>query len=434
MRRIPLLVTLALAFAAAAPAQHSDYALKTDFEERARALAARLDSASTTEAIDSVRDDIARLESDYAPRSAFLDKALYPLTFSESVARLRSLQVLTYDRVYLIRTQGLKLGELEARINALTSRLDSLTAQRDQLFGELQESRKSLASLREAVRRLNANLAAKDRLIFAIVDSIFLPYGKDLHQVADVQKEAIAQRLQNANVVTRVYEIAADNVKFLDVTQLQGKDYAGLIDQYQAFSARWAGLKEKMTDVAATSAVAAGGEPSRGSAAHGPVAGKRGTPPRSAEAGAAAQAAHVDSVLDDWHRRLIAGFWGGLQKEFAQAGITVAEFHDGPSFASSVRTYVASLAASKQDPRPFVENLWKQKIDRDWRDGLTKDGMLGHTEYAALDRAVSELSKERIDMTFIAYIAGVLAIVAAVWFFVFRRRKPTAPSPPAPAK
>ena len=433
MRRIPLLVTLALAFAAAAPAQHSDYALKSDFEERARALAARLDSASTTEAIDSVRDEIAKLESDYAPRSAFLDKALYPLTFSESIARLRSLQVLTYDRVYLIRTQGLKLGELEARINALTSRLDSLTAQRDQLFGELQESRKSLASLREAVRRLNANLAAKDRLIFAIVDSIFLPYGKDLHQVADVHKEAIAQRLQNANVVTRVYEIAADNVKFLDVTQLQGKDYAGLIDQYQAFSARWAGLKEKMTDVAATSAVAAG-QPSRGGAAHGAPGEGRVTPPRSAEAGAAAQAAHVDSVLDDWHRRLIAGFWGGLQKEFAQAGITVAEFHDGPSFASSVRTYVASLASSKQDPRPFVENLWKQKIDRDWRDGLTKDGMLGRTEYAALDRAVSELSKETIDMTLIAYIAGVLAIVAAVWFFVFRKRKPPAPAPPAPAK
>jgi len=433
MRRPLLLVTLALAFAAAAPAQHSDYALKSDFEERARALAARLDSASTTEAIDSVRDEIAKLESDYAPRSAFLDKALYPLTFSESIARLRSLQVLTYDRVYLIRTQGLKLGELEARINALTSRLDSLTAQRDQLFGELQESRKSLASLREAVRRLNANLAAKDRLIFAIVDSIFLPYGKDLHQVADVHKEAIAQRLQNANVVTRVYEIAADNVKFLDVTQLQGKDYAGLIDQYQAFSARWAGLKEKMTDVAATSAVAAG-QPSRGGAAHGAPGEGRVTPPRSAEAGAAAQAAHVDSVLDDWHRRLIAGFWGGLQKEFAQAGITVAEFHDGPSFASSVRTYVASLASSKQDPRPFVENLWKQKIDRDWRDGLTKDGMLGRTEYAALDRAVSELSKETIDMTLIAYIAGVLAIVAAVWFFVFRKRKPPAPAPPAPAK
>jgi len=425
MRRFLLLASLALAFSAPAPAQHSDYALKSDFEERTRALAARLDSASTTESIDSVRDDIARLESDFAPHSEFLDKALYPLTFSESMARLRSLQVLTYDRVYLIRTQGLKLSELEARINGLTSRLDSLTAQRDQLFGELQESRKSLASLREAVRRLTANLAAKDRLIFAIVDSIFLPYGKDLHQVADVQKEAIAQRLQNANVVTRVYEIAADNVKFLDVTQLQGKDYAGLLDQYQSFSARWAGLKEKMTDVAATAVVPPVARAPRKGARAG--AGDR---QQGAADNAAAQAAHVDSVLDDWHRRLIAGFWGGLRKEFTQAGVTVADFNDGPSFASSVRAYVASLAASKQDPQPFVENLWKQKIDRDWRDGLTKEGMLGRTEYAALDRAVSELSKETIDMTFVAYIAGILAIAASVWFFVFRKKKQPVPAAP----
>ena len=429
MRRLFLLLFLVPALSAPSPAQRSDYALKSDFEQRARSLAARLDSASTTEAIDSVRDDIARLETDFAPHSEFLDRALYPLTFSESVARLRALQVLTYDRVYLIRTQGLKLSELEARINALTGRLDSLTAQRDQLFGELQESRKSLASLREAVRRLTANLAAKDRLIFAIVDSIFLPYGKDLHQVADVQKEAIAQRLQNANVVTRVYEIAADNVKFLDVTQLQGKDYAGLIDQYQAFAGRWAGLKEKMTDVAATSAVVAG---EAGTAAHGGKPAKGKTPAHAAAESAATQAAHVDSVLDDWHRRLIAGFWGGLQKEFAQAGITVNEFHDGPSFAASVRACIASLSASKQDPQPFVENLWKQKIDRDWRDGLTREGMLGRAEYAALDRAVSELSRETIDGTFVAYIAGVLALIAGVWFFVFRKKK--ASPPPAPAE
>jgi len=428
MRRLFLLLFLVPALSAPSPAQRSDYALKSDFEQRARSLAARLDSASTTEAIDSVRDDIARLETDFAPHSEFLDRALYPLTFSESVARLRALQVLTYDRVYLIRTQGLKLSELEARINALTGRLDSLTAQRDQLFGELQESRKSLASLREAVRRLTANLAAKDRLIFAIVDSIFLPYGKDLHQVADVQKEAIAQRLQNANVVTRVYEIAADNVKFLDVTQLQGKDYAGLIDQYQAFAARWTGLKDKMTDVAASAAAPpAAGAPRKGARAG---AGGGSAQPGAAET-AAMQAAHVDSVLEEWHRKLIGAFWGGLRKEFTQAGITVGDFNDGPSFASSVRAYVASLAASKQDPQPFVENLWKQKIDRDWRDGLTREGMLGRTEYAALDRAVSELSKETIDATFIAYIAGILAIAAAVWFFVFRKKKPPVPAAPA---
>ncbi|HMK37845.1 MAG TPA: LPXTG cell wall anchor domain-containing protein [Bacteroidota bacterium] len=427
MNRLIPLALLCAALCAAGKAQRSDYALKADFEERYRHIAARLDSASQTEEIDSLRGEIGTLEKEYAPHHEFLDKALYPLTFSESIARLRSLQVLTYDRVYLIRTQGVKLSELEARITSLTTRLDSLTAQRDQLFGELQESRKSLSTLREAVKRLTANLAAKDRLIFALVDTIFLPYGKDLHQVADAQKEAIGQRLEKANVLSRVYEIAADNVKFLDVTQLQGKDYGNLIEQYEAFNGRWTALKGKMTDVAATSAPLPTGTTGTGSSKT-PVV--RGGPRevRGATETAAAQAAHVDSVLAEWHAKLKSGFWGGLQKEFTQAGISVAPFNDGPSFSSSIRSYVSSLASSKQDPQPFVETLWRQKIDRDWREGLSRDAMLGKAEYASLDRLVGELSRDTIDTTFILYIAGILLIVAAIWFFLFRKKK----EPPKP--
>jgi|GEM_PF-1254528 len=430
MNRTLLTALLGAALCAPATAQHSDFALKSDFEDQYRQISARLDSASTTEEIDSLKEEIERLASDYAPHEEFLDRALYPLTFSESITKLRSLQVLTYDRVYLIRTQGVKLSELEARITSLTTRLDSLTAQRDQLFGELQESRKSLSALREAVRRLTANLTAKDRLIFAIVDSIFLPYGKDLSQVADVQKEAIGQRLERSNVITRVYEIAADNVKFLDATQLQGRDYGNLIEQYEAFNGRWAGLKQKMTDVAAAGASIPAESAEKGTSKAAVV--RRGVKElRDAPETAAAQAAHVDSALVEWHAKLIAGFWGGLQKEFSQAGISVAPFSDGPSFSASIRQEVASLAASKQDPQPFVDALWKQRIDRDWREGLSKDAMLGRAEYAALDKLVSELSRDTIDTTFVAYIAGILVIIGVIWFFVFRTKK--RPDQPVPA-
>ena len=120
-----------------------------------------------------------------------------------------------------------------------------------------------------------------------------------------------------------------------------------------------------------------------------------------------------------------------MHRSYSQAGISVVPFNDGPSFSSSVRRYVASLASSKQDPQPFVETLWKQKIDKEWREGLTRESMLGKTEYASLDKLVSELSRDTIDMTFIAYIAGILVIVALVWFFIFRKKKQ--PDQPAPA-
>jgi hypothetical protein len=318
-----------------------------------------------------------------------------------------------------------KLSELEARITSLTVRLDSLTAQRDQLFGELQESRKSLAALREAVKRLSANLQAKDKLIFALVDSIFLPYGKDLHQVVDVQKEAIGQRLEKANVVTRVYEIAADNVKFLEVTQLQGKDFGNLIDQYQSFQTRWAGLKDKMAAVAATSAVVPPPPSAARKGAQGTPAGAKGAKDvKTAATSAAAQAGHVDSVLTEWRAKLTATFWESLQKEFATAGVAVAPFTDGPSFSSSIRNYVATLKSGNQDPAPFVENVWKARIDKEWREALSKESMLGKTEYAALDKLVSELTKETIDLKLVLYAAGVILLIAAVWFLFFKKKSP----------
>ncbi|MEW6511815.1 MAG: hypothetical protein AB1428_12760 [Bacteroidota bacterium] len=428
------LAMLVAALCAAYPlaAQQSDLALKKSYEARYKAIENRLDSASTLEELDSLRNAIQKLGEEYSSREAFLDKALYPTTFLESISRLRTIQVLTYDRVYLITTQGLKVSELEARVASLTTRLDSLTAQRDQLFGELQESRKSMSTLREAVKRLTANLEAKDRLIFALVDSIFVPYGKDLQQVADVHKEAIGQKLEKANVVTRVYEIASDNVKFLEVTQLQGRDYANLIDQYQTFRSRWSGLKEKMADVAATSAVvpAVGKGGSKGPAMKG-----GGKEMRSAAAGAASQAEHVDSVLNEWQSRLSKDFWGGLQKEFTAAGVAVAPFNDGPSFSNSIRTYVATLKGSTQDPGPFVDIVWKQRIDREWRDALTKESMLGKTEYAALDKLVSEVSKETIDLTLVLYLVAIVVVIAAIWFFVFRKKapEPTQETPQQPS-
>lgn len=422
--KLALIIALLLACTVApAAAQQSDYAVKKSYEERYRAIADRIDSSASMQELDSLRNEIQKLETAYAGHETFLDKALYPVTFSESLHRLKTLQVLTYDRVYLIQTQGVKLSELEARMTSLSTRLDSLTSQRDQLFGELQESKKSMASLREAVKRLTANLKAKDQLIFALVDSIFLPYGKDVHQVADVHKEAIEQKLEKANVVTRVYEIAADNVKFLEVTQLQGKDYTNLIEQYETFSGRWGGLKERMAAVSATSAVVPSAQAGKGTSKTPVVTGGAKAAGLATQT-AATQAEHVDSVLAEWRSKLTSAFWSGLQKEFSAAGVGVAPFHDGPTFSASIRTYVATLKAGTQDPAPFVDIVWKQKIDKEWRDGLMKESMLGKSEYAALDKLVSEVSKESIDLKLILYLLGVVVIIGGVWYFLFRKKAP----------
>ena len=62
---------------------------------------------------------------------------------------------------------------------------DTLTRERDFLFAELQRNKADITALRETVRRLQAHMQAKDQLLFALVDSMFMPYGRDLANVGD---------------------------------------------------------------------------------------------------------------------------------------------------------------------------------------------------------------------------------------------------------
>jgi hypothetical protein len=400
-------------------AQQSDYAVKTTFENGVRGLRESIDSARTTEELDSIRVEIDSLEGRFARRATFLDKALHPETFASTLASLRNHHMLAYDRAYLIQTQGITISELEARIVALSGRVDSLTMQRDKLFSDLQEAQRTNTALRETIRRISGNLQARDRLIFALIDSIFLPYDKDLRQTTDVQKEAIRAKLAKTSITSRIYDIAADNVRFIEMTQLQPKDYASLLDQYQQFQRRWKGLSEKITAVSSTS-----GE--RTPATGGKAAGKGGkTPVVSTEP----SSAPVDSILAEWNTKMNASFWPALMKEFTDKQIKVQPFTNAQSFSASVRAYVDSTLARNEDGMPFVQDVWKARIDKEWREALTKETMLGQAGYAALDKKVSILKKEKFDLQFVLYI--LLAAVATIGIWRFFNRKPTTAAPPS---
>jgi hypothetical protein len=168
------LLALAILFSAIASGQQSDYAIKKGFEEGYASLFQRLEAATAVGTLDSLKGEVDAFEQAYAPHAGFLDKAIYPETFADRIRSLRTMHSLTYERVYLITTQGVKIEELETKILYLTTKLDTLTAQRERLLEELAEAKRSNSQLRDVIRRLQTNTAAKDRLIFALVDSIFL--------------------------------------------------------------------------------------------------------------------------------------------------------------------------------------------------------------------------------------------------------------------
>jgi predicted nucleic acid-binding Zn-ribbon protein len=392
-------------------AQQSDYNVQQSFENRYNDLRVKIDSASTTAELDSLNRGIDTFAQQYRDKREFLDKALYPETYEGRINNLRRLYQVAHDRVSTIQTQGVRISELQTAVTDLQVRLDTLTGERARLFDELQQSRRSESQLRESVRRLTSNLQANDRLVFSLLDSLFLPYDRNLEQASEVEKENVASSLERANVLRRVHQVASDNVRFLQATQLQAKDYANLLDQYQQFQNRWKGLSDKLQDVARAA--------ERGGASGG------GGKARGAKTAAAINVdrAQVDSTVSLWNGRLQSGIWSAIEKEFTGRGVTVNHFVDAPSFDASIRAYVAAAKEGTQDPEVFTDQVWKERIDKEWRDVLTRENMLGKTGYAALDKTVSELSQKKIDMKLILYIVLIVAIALAAWWFISRKPK-----------
>jgi hypothetical protein len=323
--------------------------------------------------------------------------------------------------LHVMETQGAQIAQMEGTISQLTFSLDTLQHERDALFLELKQNRSSLAAMRETIRKLQAHLKVNDQLLFALVDSMFMPYGKDLAQVGDVQRTSLSARMEKANILTRVHDMATDNLRFLKATEFQAGDFASLIDNYQQFSSRWLGLSDKILAVSRVEAVA-------GTTAGAPSgAGVKGLP-----AGHEAPTGQVDSLVIEWHASLQKAFWSALMKEFTAQGIQITPFSDAQGFSASVRAYIQELQATQADPRAFTENVWKARIDHEWKTALTRESMLGKEEYAALDSLVNGLTPPAMDTRYLFYI-GIIAVVAAVlWWLLARKRRPAGPPPTAP--
>jgi hypothetical protein len=416
-RTLHIVILLCLALLpATALCQQSDFAVKKDFEERHERLMRLIETATSTAQLDSLKNGIEGLALDFSQHAAFLDKALYPATFEQKMKDLRDLHARVYDATRVMETQGTQIIAMETTIKDLTYSLDTLAKERDVLFAELQRNKADITALRETVKRLQAYMAAKDQLLFALVDSMFMPYGRDLANVGDDLRDDLTTKIEKANVLTRVYDIASDNVRFLTATEFQGKDFGPLLDNYQQFSARWKGLSDKMHAVYLTGQTA----DAKGMAA------KRGTSVKTP----AIPVVRVDSLLTEWNTALRRTFWSTIEKEFAVRGVAISPFADAPGFSASIRAYVDQVKNSGEDASVFVEDVWKARIDTEWKDALTRESVLGKEEYAALDSMVKELTPPMVDMKYILYI-GIIVIVALVlWWLLARKPKQPAAKPP----
>ncbi len=254
---------IVLIVSAAFARQESDRAIVDRFQNQVTTLTKATEEAKTVQECGEISATIDALQQEFTPHKALLDKALYPDDFDKTLVNLRGRLLVRQKDLGVIETQVARISELETQVRQLSDQVSKLTTDNEKLMsdvnrmgenvkrmgGESMADRRMIDSLKSVIRHLQKNLQERDQLIFALVDSIFQQYGKDVASMNDIEKQGVAGKVERRNVLTNIKKSISENLQFLESTTLKGTDFAEIAKQQKKFSSQWSALGPKLTAV-----------------------------------------------------------------------------------------------------------------------------------------------------------------------------------------
>jgi len=406
----------ALALVSMTAQQVSDRANVDKFSRTIKELYRSVDSAKSAQDCADITASLEALESEFAPHKALLDRALYPDDYSKSIASLKGRLLVRQKDLGVIETQLVRIAELEKQVQELTGRISDLTKENDSLLAGVNNLRQAhklnmeaaasdrvlVDSLKTVISRLRQNLKERDDLIFALLDSLFLQYDKDVASMNDVEKQGVSVRLERRNVLTNIKRSIADNLKFLESTELSPNDYMEIARQNQRFTSQWNGLRPKIASIY--------------------LSGKQKK----------SEAVLIDSMLTRWSARVNQSTWKTLAVLFERGGIQLKPFSNGDELTKSFSEFVAAeIRNTKKEPNDvlrkrfntFNDQVWKTDIESAWLPVLVESGKITADQKAAIEKSFDSWRKEVTPISPIVYALGAVAILLFIWSLTRRGRK-----------
>lgn len=383
--------------------QHkSDYATVKKFQTEIGAVSDNIDKASTVQECADINISIDKLEADFSKDALLIEKANYPDGFSRAIERVRGKLLIRQKDLGIIESQVIRITELETKVRELSDQIAILGTQNEKLMEQLKlTSKEALDSLRNIVSKLQDGLRQRDNLIFALVDSLFLQYDKNIIDMKDIEKQGLKGKIEKHNIFNNIKRSIMDNVNFLESTQLKGADVVTLIRQQVRFQSQWKGLGPKLASLYL-----------QGKAKKNEVV-------------------IIDSMISIWGRRADEAMWRSLDKLFEEKGFVLKEFRNGDEF---YRSFITFLDEQIEDPRKemtetryklyvnFNENLWIPELSPKWLPALLELQKITETQKKDIDDKVNKWrSTVTPGLSWISYmlivLAVILLIIILVWFF-----------------
>lgn len=401
MKQTLILLLSVIVFTFSAAQERSNSEVKRDFEKEYKALLKSINDAGTPEEMTKVGETVTALEEAYKPYRDFLNKALYPDDFDASIDKLKAQFAYSEQKVKAIGESAARIAELEAQVTSLTEQVGKLNGENAALLAQLKAATAERDSLKGIVKTLRENIAKRDKAVFALVDSMFAQYDKNIQPNGDVQKSQQA-KLEKSNVLSSIKQGAAENIEFLSSTLLTGTDVAKLYGEQRKFESNWNGVKKLIGDAYLSNKEKAREIPA------------------------------IDTMVATWRTKVDEAFWKALNNTFSSAKLNVAPL----SAESDVHNVLAKFiddqitgTAPAGDVDPYdmyqaFEKIWSEELKPVWVPVMKENNMFTDADAADIDTKMQLWYSKVKPSNWLLYgLIGLLAFAAA-YILYSRMKKP----------
>jgi hypothetical protein len=398
--------------------QTSDYAIVLRYKEMTQAVSKSIELANTVQDCVEANASLDVLEKDYQPYRELLNKSIYPDGYDKTIEQLRGKLILRQRDLGVIESQMTRIAELEVQVRDLSDQVSKLNIQNDKLLGDIKQLSQNIQklsgdlfstatpidSLRKMIVLLRQGLQERDQLIFALTDSLFLQYDKDVSKMKDIEKQGLMGKMERHGIINNVRRSIMNNLTFLESTQLKGSDLVSLVRQHQRFQSQWIGLAPKISTLYLS-----------GKARRSEVIG-------------------VDSMLAVWGDKVDEALWRSLNTLCKEKGFVVKEFKNGEEFYTNLLLFleeqIQNTAKETNDTRfklftNFNENLWQADLRPTWLPGLVELRKISELQSKEIDAKVEQWhSSVSPGVSWMTYVLIALCIIVIVVVSIRLFQKP----------